>query len=304
MSHNQRRSYRCRVAELRRDCQLLVDGVTIDGKLQDESVGGFAVLMPHTVQVALHQTIQLHTDCGWFHVRIVYIREILPPKGVDMDAEGANPWIRLGLCRLSEAIVAEKPKVSWWLPVASYLNLLKLHLPAGTFLVAGIILVFVVAVIPVSLMYMTKDAEPLHGGWLKPIRALAVSKKTGSSVQTPKSDPSKVETTSASASKTESGSDSSSQPNSLLHLPGAMPFVVPEVVSKLDLSEEQQEQVRQLVKLTTSEMQKLEQKADSLDREQLQRQREHLLNQIRRKVLGLLTDDQLNAWDKMTTQTK
>jgi hypothetical protein len=237
----------------------------------------------------MHQAFQLRTDCGWFHVRIVYIRDILPPKGVDMDAEGALPWVRLGLSRLSEAISTEQPKVSWWLPVVSYMNLLKSRLPTGTFAVLGIALTLIVAATPVSLMYLTKDAEPLHGDWLKPIRKLA------SSMTPKKTTNGTTPATSESPSTTESSSTTipdGTPAEALLRLPGASPFATPEVVA--------QKQIRELLGLTSAEMRRIETKADSLEPQQLQQERTRLLNQIRRKALGLLTDEQIDAWEKIT----
>jgi hypothetical protein len=62
--------------------------------LLDESENGFGVLIDRLDGLQSGKKIKLHTNYGWFTVRIVYINEIARPK----DAPpGSDTWFKLGI---------------------------------------------------------------------------------------------------------------------------------------------------------------------------------------------------------------
>jgi hypothetical protein len=62
--------------------------------LIDESRGGFAVLIDRLEGIKPGKKAKLHTDMGWFQVRIVYVKEAARPAHSNTKSDC---WFRLGL---------------------------------------------------------------------------------------------------------------------------------------------------------------------------------------------------------------
>jgi hypothetical protein len=132
--NDQRKSFRCPVAESRQRCALLLDTGPAPGRLLDESAGGFSVLVACAAEPNVGQTVKIETDSGWFSVRVAHVSEA--PQPADTDAatlpESAPRWFRLGLVRLREipppqplvSVFAESPRVrlQQWCPSGGLLT--------------------------------------------------------------------------------------------------------------------------------------------------------------------------------------
>jgi len=91
---DERKSYRCTVPEARRSCELKVKANVLPVSLVNESKRGFAVLIDRLDGLKIGDKAQLHTDMGWFAVRIVYINKVARPE---YAASKCDSWFRLGM---------------------------------------------------------------------------------------------------------------------------------------------------------------------------------------------------------------
>jgi hypothetical protein len=69
---NQRRSFRIAVAAEQRGARLRVEGRDYKVVLEDESAGGFAVLVDGALMLKAGDRLPLHTNSGWSIVRVVH----------------------------------------------------------------------------------------------------------------------------------------------------------------------------------------------------------------------------------------
>ena len=83
-----------RYPKARQSCELKVGTGVVPALLVDESRGGFAILIDRLEGLKRGKKAKLHTDMGWFVVRIVYIRKAARPSGSDSKCD---TWFRVGL---------------------------------------------------------------------------------------------------------------------------------------------------------------------------------------------------------------
>jgi hypothetical protein len=96
-----RRSFRCPVADANQSCQLKVGSQFLPVTLQDESAGGFSVLVDRPLHLKINETAELQTSAGRFEVSVVHVTHVPPPEGLPPAELGRRgPWFRLGLLRL------------------------------------------------------------------------------------------------------------------------------------------------------------------------------------------------------------
>jgi hypothetical protein len=91
---DERKSCRCRVPKERRSCELKVGDNVLSALLANESKRGFAVLIERLGGLKVGEKAELHTEWGWFKVRIVFINEVAPPE--DADPKCAS-WFQVGM---------------------------------------------------------------------------------------------------------------------------------------------------------------------------------------------------------------
>jgi hypothetical protein len=94
LGRDQRKSSRQAVPSSRQTCELKVGANLISAVVVNESQGGFAVLASSLEGLKIGKKAQLHTDAGWFTVRVVYVNKVAAPKKTDRDCDS---WFRLGL---------------------------------------------------------------------------------------------------------------------------------------------------------------------------------------------------------------
>jgi hypothetical protein len=89
-----RKSCRFNVPQARQSCELKVGHNVLSASLLNASRDGFAVLIDRTDGLSVGKKIELHTNMGWFTVRIVYINKVGRPQGVPPECDS---WFRVGM---------------------------------------------------------------------------------------------------------------------------------------------------------------------------------------------------------------
>jgi uncharacterized protein YbcI len=93
-SRRRRKSQRHIVPLDRQSCKLKVGGKVLSASLVNESRGGFAIWTDSVESLKIGAKVRLHTDQGWFTVRIAYVREVA--KSQDAQSK-CDSWFQLGL---------------------------------------------------------------------------------------------------------------------------------------------------------------------------------------------------------------
>ncbi len=91
---DERRSCRCTVPQARQPCELEVGTNVLSASLLNESKDGFAILVDRVGWLKAGKKVVLRTDAGAFMVRIVYIKEVAPPRNA---ANKCDSWFRVGM---------------------------------------------------------------------------------------------------------------------------------------------------------------------------------------------------------------
>ena len=110
-----RKSSRRIVPLARQSCELKAGGKVLSASLVNESQGGFAVWTDRLDGLKIGEKVRLHTDQGWFTVRVIYVREVA--KSQDASPK-CDAWFQLGfkkaggfLCFLDAETLLKKGEV-------------------------------------------------------------------------------------------------------------------------------------------------------------------------------------------------
>ena len=87
-----RKSPRNRVPDARQSCELRVGNDVLPALLVNESRGGFAVLIDRLEGLECGKKVKLHTDMGWFKVRIMHTEKVAPPATPIRSATVGSGW--------------------------------------------------------------------------------------------------------------------------------------------------------------------------------------------------------------------
>lgn len=140
---DRRRTFRCRIRDLRWDAALKVGWRKVPARVLNESAEGFAVVALRHPRVEAGDVVQLRTPSGWSEARVVYVKR--DASAADGGTPGNRPKgpVRLGLKRLGDLpLPAERPgKIGWLLPAALWPS----SFPT---VVAGVLFVLIVVGIP------------------------------------------------------------------------------------------------------------------------------------------------------------
>ena len=82
-------------------------------------------------------------------------------------------------------------------------------------------------------------------------------------------------------------------------LPGANPFASEEVAQALGLSGSQQEEIERIIDLSSEAVRQIQQRWPDQTRQEQDEKRRILLDEARRRVLGLLTEEQRARWQAL-----
>ncbi len=111
-SRNERKSRRHKVPQERQQCQVKVGTNVLPATLVNKSDHGFGVLLDSRNGLRVGQKVYLHTDLGWFAIRLVYIAEVARPEYVGTGASDCSPCVRLGCLRLGAGPLPGEPLAS------------------------------------------------------------------------------------------------------------------------------------------------------------------------------------------------
>jgi hypothetical protein len=320
-SSEKRQSVRWPVAGQRQEAELRFGKKHVKALLVDESAGGFSALCEQAAGIKAGEKGLLCTGEDWFEVSVVSIESDEQRPFVEHDVKlraaelfqsparqdsaieplsGKTPPLsRLGLARLGDTY---DPNIQ-----PSYYSLagLTCHLKQvspgswGVILV-GMLLAIIVVIIPVATVKMISsdaaDAEIKEGAqWL--------SHKNTAHAKAPENDrPNAVSGISAQELQPSSPSNDTigDLRKTIRHLPGAMPFSLPEVVKQLQLTPSQQQKIRELVEAASNLIKNLGDFPDKSDGKEKKLTGKDILKNTRKKVLELLDEDQKKKWNELT----
>ena len=329
-SPNQRRSFRCKVVDAGRLCQLIVGADVLSARLLDESAGGFAVAVDRLAGLEVGQTAELRTDTGHFSVRVANVAETTPSEDANAPAEEQHRSFRLGLMRLGEISLPEPPGVSV-LAGSLLFRPWQWHPSNGSPTLIGGLLAMAVVIVPLGLIYVfwyagqsnrawipqwgnppMASSESSHGRWVPaPLRQSADDLPSSKNpAEPPEFEPPFDNVASASGGgqtrgQTTSWSSSFSEQewyDAIQRLPGADPLTLPEVVEYLQLTADQQERIGRVIEATAKAIRDLDSQLPGQQRKEITEQREQLRAQARREALKILTDEQRARWNKLIGQ--
>ena len=309
----QRSSFRCPVAESRRQCALRIGKERMPAWLIDESAGGFSVLVDRPPNLEAEQTVLLQIDSGWFNVRVRSIVEVPPPEDCEVvESEEPTEWFRLGLQRLGDVVPLEEPSVSLF--VGDLCSLLRQLSPSnGWMMVSGFFLALATMSILLGLVGMLWYADRSEDG-----QAVSMSDPWASfSKRRPERNPLPIIPLPNEGLAAHSQNDFSvgrtGEPNAfgpkaegdlrnlVWRLPGPTALGLPEVVRRLRLTEKQQGQIQQLIDAMAENIRKLDldPRLRGAERWQIKQLRDTLLDHYLRRALDLLTPEQQAEWKKL-----
>jgi hypothetical protein len=304
-SDNQRQSYRFPINDAQRNCVLRVGEKLVPGLLLDESVGGFGVLVGRQLDFSASPSVELRTADGWFVTEAARAVEVAPPEKIlPFMAKEPGPWFELGLSRRGEVAV-EQPA-----PPASkspFRRWFYARMPSsGTLMVLGIVLVASLVVTPVGfslIAWYTRCQRPEAGS-----RNAEWTAK-GMSSPSPRWPPDR-QNPHRRGNRSALGKSADKMPElpptslsnarraEIRKMPGATPFISPDLVKDLQLTPAQQEKIRQIVDDTDGLV--LQAQADGrlhdLPQEEIDRQRDQLLAASRHRAIRVLTKEQRLQW--------
>lgn len=312
-----RKSFRCPVADTRQQCELKVGRDMLSARLLDESAGGFAVLVERLAGIEVEQIIHLRTNSGAFIVRVVHVAEVVLPDDDETPVGSEASWFRLGLLRVGEAEPTRAPTTSLW---ADTLRCQLSHRcpGSGMLMILGVLLAIIAVALPMEFL-----AGDFFGGQSgaydrtteskreKPLPNLAPPRAEQSPFSNGNSDSSGGRSAfdndssfSADHGRTQQSNPSASSEKkwheTARRLPGASAFTMPEVVQELQLTADQQKQIHQLIEATSQAIQALDRQLKGQQRQQISARRAELFGQARREALGILTVEQRAQWQKLT----
>jgi hypothetical protein len=325
-SQDQRKTFRCTVAESRQCCELKVGDETLPARLLDESLGGFAVLVDRLAGLEVDRTAELSTDAGWFLVRVVHVAEADPPEGEEVAAEEPATWFRLGLLRLGDAALPEEPAVSR-LAAGLQFQMRQWYSSRTTLMAVSMLLMAAVVVVPLALAVLVWRSEqwkgkhsdsssnsiwprgvptvvlsppatqPASGG--SPFAPVAAEARGGGSEVAPAS----PAFNSGGGSVQNSASSFVPRPELqelMRRLPGASALMLPDVIKKLRLTDNQQKRIRQLIDAATNAIRQLDKELPGEQRQEMSQLREHVFGEALQESLKLLTNQQRAEWEKLS----
>jgi hypothetical protein len=325
-----RQSFRWPVPGPRQDAELRFGANRVKVHLLDESAGGFSALCDQAIGIEAGAKGLLNVGEDWFDVSVANVTPIDPPPFDDDDGKpltqeflqpvatqtpaepdesksiiSATPVrYRLGLSRLGDAFDPEF-KSSYY-SLAGLTCHLK-HVGSGTMgiVIVGLMLAAAVVIVPFASIEMisseTTDAEVKNATrWLdhnsKSVSKIAdenrpVARAADAVRSTPSREPTAFSPISDKLGELR---------RSIQRMPGAMPFVLPDVVKQLQLTPSQQKRIEELVDAAVEMIKNL---GSATGNSANRTRSKEILDSTRHKVLELLDDDQKKKWSELTGES-
>lgn len=152
-ANEQRKSFRCRVPEQRKEAEIKVGRRWVALKLFNESAGGFAAWTEQDPGVQVNDLVQLKSELGCFEVRVAHVG---PVKASEKPGEEAGPSFRLGLERVRDLNRDLQPEAG----ASKDHRRRNLGRSGGVFVAAATVLVVGVVMGAVGAAW-----RPVPGGW-------------------------------------------------------------------------------------------------------------------------------------------
>jgi len=330
-----RQSFRCAVAELHNAATLVIGDLERDVQLLDESAGGFAVTTEEPIVVEEGTSGVLHTAAGSFIVAVTNAGEFQLPasEGRPQLAQGESQRstttavYRLGLERLGE--VEPPPSAKAWL-VGSLFHRVGGVFPAnGAPLFSAVAVILVLAATPLAavvLLWSLKHPivtqaipwEKIQPGSVvlsgpgpqPPRRSQRRQRPEQPPGPTPASfSPAPTHTpdvpwprplgdgAEAAVSAATEGLDELQR--TIRSAPGADVFVLPMIVRRLQLGDEQVRELRRIVNATRQALEHIGKRKSPAGRRERAETRKRIFDAARREAFSVLTEKQREHWDEM-----
>ncbi len=329
---DQRKSFRCGVAEVRQKAVLKVGTAALPVRLLDESAGGFAVEAEAPINVEEGAVGELYTGLDAYEVRIANIVELesaeLEGETVETEAEPETetsaPLLRLGLQRLGE--VEPTVRGGGWVRDSLRYFLGRLCSSGGSLAVVTVLLVLTVVVAPgvaVVLLWATHNPVIAQAVPWRRIghRPIPPNKSSPQPSQPPRQQEASRRSALAFLARTaektvaeQSASLGGNQPAKVIDvvaerirrlrrmvrsLPGAAAFTLPEVARELQLTDEQQQQFRRIVDFTERALRHVDRRLSGSSGRQGTKSRRNIFKAASEEALSVLTDEQRTRWEKL-----
>jgi hypothetical protein len=247
-------------------------------QLLDESAGGFAVLADRHPGVQAGDVVRLCTESGWHEVRVVHVCKHRPAvaEGESLG-ESEGPQFRVGFERLRDLAPREGARC-----LRAWFGRLGIGRSLPLFSSAAVVVVVLLLSVTAAL---AAGAAILH--------QIVNSRPTSQSALSQLEEP-----ISSSAPSRNADGPSQTMPT-IARLPGASPFASKEVARELELSQSQQEEIGRIVDLSGEAVRQIPLRWPGQTREQHDEKRQILLDEARRRILQLLTEEQRDRWEAL-----
>jgi len=317
----QRQSFRCPVSGARQEGELKVGEMRMPVRVLNESAGGFAVLVDGPPGVEAGALVQLRANAAWFEAKVTSITRLEPPKTADEGAEESatgGPAFRVGLCRLGE-IASPDEENSRAVRRRLFFHLAQ-FLPSGpSMVVTGVVFAILVVLTPVIVLVLlshrdnpvVKEVSKLGDNMIfsqlqesdgksrrqeAPARPSAPRSETPGPLTTDRARD--VPATPPPATR----APGDEQIKRIRDLPGAMAFVLPDVIGRLELTQTQQDQIERIAQTTARAVQDLDVRWPGANRQELSQKQSAVLEQARREALDTLTEEQRTRWQELADE--
>jgi hypothetical protein len=297
---DQRRSFRCTVANSHPPCQLKIGSQTLSATLQDESAGGFSILVDQQPALKINETAELQTRTGQFEVCLVHVVQVSPPDDVPpAELAKRGPWFRLGLRRLSETSLPRPPRISLF---AENLRVdLGQWSSGGVLAVVGLLAAIAVVAVPLALMGVNsqngndRSLKLPFSGAPRNLNLGSWGSHGSSAVGADSSHA--VSTTGTTIDYAVEFQQALK--NTVGKTPDVALLVKPYAVRELQLTGAQQEQIRQLTEATAQALRDLDAQLKGPKQQEVSQLRTQVIDEAYRTALTLLTKQQRAEWDRM-----
>jgi hypothetical protein len=303
---DKRRAYRFAVPSSRQQGELRFGDVRLPVLLSDQSASGFAALslLPPGVDIGSSGLLRAGDD--WYEISLVYVAPMDHPESAETSMlDEQMQCFRLGLYRLGDTVDPDKKAEGWlWPMLKDHLeNVMPPHSPTVGF---GMLFVTAVVVLPVvAILLMRNWNGKSVGDEVGLVKSIAATAK----FDTKEPDWEKLASGTQSEATTILNSENNAEPLGGLadyagelariipHNTGASVFLMPQVVRKLGITEEQKKQLQQIVDASSQLITDLEEQLNgAISPDQYQK----LLNIARNNALQSLTDQQRSKWQNIS----
>jgi len=330
-----RQSFRCVVPELRTAATLVIGDCQREVQLLDESAGGFAVTTEQPIEIEEGTAGVLHTAVGSFKVGVCNAGELeLPATGGrpqpgrgKSQPSAATVVYRLGLKRLGEAEPPLSAKA--WLASSLFRRVGGLFPANTTALFSAVAVILVLAVTPLAavvVLWSLKHpiiTQAIPWEKIQPGSVLLGGPEPQPPGRSQRRQQPKHGSQSTPASFTPAGNRTPDVPlppplgngvkvaasaparrlddlqQTIRSMPGADAFVLPMIVRRLQLSDEQVRELRRIVNATRQTLGLIGKRESRTGRQERAETRTIILDAAHREALNVLTKEQREDWHEM-----